>query len=191
VTELLRARLCSTSALATSALAHAHGQTELAAHADACAASHFSSLLRDDPAGVAALPAERVAALLASDSLAVAAEADALQALLSWAAATGVPDATKAAPRAHQLAALLPLVRLRLVPRATLFEVRVRAVLRACVRLSRTVSHRCTGCGGGDAAARARCSGAAAPRGVRGRRSRCRCACAAHVAPARRRRMRY
>jgi hypothetical protein len=138
VTELLRARLCPASALATSALAHAHGQAELAAHADACAASHFSSLLRDDPAGVAALPAERVAALLASDALAVAAEADALRALLAWAAsaAGGAPHESTASPRAHQLAALLPLVRLRLVPRTTLLEVRLCVCCiyaRACV----------------------------------------------------------
>jgi hypothetical protein len=135
VAELLRCRLCPASALATSALAHAHGQRALAADADALCASQFATVLREDPAGFAALPAERLAALLASDALAVASEADALRALLAWAAARHTREF---AQREHELSALLPLIRLRLIPRAALLEVRCCAVaarigVSACV----------------------------------------------------------
>lgn len=134
VAELLRCRLCPASALATSALAHAHGQRALAADADALCASQFAAVLREDPAGFAALPAERLAALLASDALAVASEADALRALLAWAAARHTREP---AQREHEVSALLPLVRLRLIPRAALLEV------RCCAAAARIGVHAC------------------------------------------------
>ncbi len=113
--ELLRARLCPASALATAALAAAHGPRALAAAAEACAAASFPDVLREDPSGFAALPAERLASLLASDALAVPAESDALRALLAWAA-------TDAPQRCCELPRLLPLLRLRLLPRAALLQ---------------------------------------------------------------------
>lgn len=135
--DLLRARLGPASALATAALAAAHGDAALAEAAMACAACNFAAVLAEDAAGFAALPPERLAALLASDALAAAAEADVLRALLAWASAEEADSEASAGQpatpphdgvnssqrrRAHALEALLPLVRLRQVPRGQLAE---------------------------------------------------------------------
>lgn len=84
-TDQLRLRLCPTSALATASLACALGIAALEEDADAYAGQHFDEVLLSDSDGVLALAEDRLERLLGSDRLRVDSEADALEALLSWA----------------------------------------------------------------------------------------------------------
>ena len=128
--QQLREQLSSTSALGVASLAGALGVWPLERDSEAFAAQHFVDVLKDDPAGVAALPVDRLERLLASESLLLVEETDALDTLLTWASCSETQPSAGAVQhpvpsgcdRIAALPKLLRRVRLCLVPRSELLR---------------------------------------------------------------------